>query len=241
MQTAQCGHKPHLQMERTPEPEVMDEQEQAAAYGAADWSESHGKIPGYFRDRFPKFAHGRMIDLGCGTADVSIRFVRAFPEVTVLGVDASEAMLAFGRKYVHDAGLDARISLEKRYLPDASLETSSFDGVLSNSLLHHLADPLTLWQTAVRCARPGAPVLIVDLLRPADHEAAVRLVNEHAKEAPPVLQRDFIASLHAAYTLDEVRRQLLVTGLPRFKADMVDEFHFVAWGEVPSASSVLAE
>jgi len=33
-----------LRMERTPEPEFMNEQDQAAAYAAADWSESHGKF-----------------------------------------------------------------------------------------------------------------------------------------------------------------------------------------------------
>src|SRR5215470_18024694 len=104
-------------MERTPEPELMDEQEQAAAYGNADWSEAHDKIPGYFRQRFPNFVRGRVLDLGCGTADVTTRFVKAYPQVAVLGVDGSDAMLAFGRQSVHKSGLDTRISLEKRYLP----------------------------------------------------------------------------------------------------------------------------
>src|SRR5437773_4283951 len=40
-----------VSMQRTPEPELMDDREQAAAYAAADWTESHGKIPGYFRER----------------------------------------------------------------------------------------------------------------------------------------------------------------------------------------------
>src|SRR2546428_6820190 len=110
-------------MERIPEPELMDEQEQAAAYAAADWSESHGKIPGYFRDRFPRFTGGRAIDLGCGPADVTIRFVEEFHEVVALGVDGSEAMLAVGRRPAREAELDSRITLEKRYLPNASLET----------------------------------------------------------------------------------------------------------------------
>jgi SAM-dependent methyltransferase len=217
-------------MERIAEPELMDEQEQAAAYAAADWSESHGKIPGYFRKRFPLFIYGRVIDLGCGPADVTIRFANAFPDVSVLGVDASDAMLGFGRRHVREAGLDSRIALEKHYLPDPSLERKSFDGVISNSLLHHLADPLTLWRTAAAAAKPYGAVLIVDLLRPPDHETVVRMVNEHAKDAPPVLQRDFIASLHAAYTLDEVRQQLKTTGLTNFEAEEVDELHFVAWG-----------
>jgi len=188
-------------MERTPEPELMDEQEQAAAYAIEDWSESHGKIPGYFRARFPHFAGGRVLDLGCGPADVTVRFAKAFPQVTALGVDGSEAMLAFGRKRVRDEGLESRISLENHYLPDPALEKGEFDAVVSNSLLHHIANPIAFWRTAARCARPGAPVLIVDLLRPPDHATAERLVREHAGGAPPVLERDFIASLHAAYTV----------------------------------------
>jgi ubiquinone/menaquinone biosynthesis C-methylase UbiE len=217
-------------MQRTPEPELMDDREQAAAYAGADWSESHGKIPGYFRERFPEFSGGRAIDLGCGTADVTIRFAKAFPKVTVLGVDGSDAMLSFGRRAVRDANLDSRVTLEKRYLPDPSIETRAFDAVICNSLLHHFADPVALWQTAVRSAKDGAPVLLIDLVRPPDHETAIRLVKEHAKDAPPVLERDFIASLHAAYTVDEVRQQLNTAGLPQFKVDRVDVLHFVAWG-----------
>jgi ubiquinone/menaquinone biosynthesis C-methylase UbiE len=217
-------------MERIPEPELMDEQEQAAAYAGADWSEAHGKIPGYFRERFPQFKSGRVIDLGCGPADVTVRFVKAFPEVTAVGVDGAEAMLTLGRRYVRQAGLDPRITLEHRYLPDAAVEKREFDAVISNSLLHHFADPVSFWRTARLCAKPGAPVLVVDLLRPSDHQAVVRLVNQHAQDAPTVLQRDFIASLHAAYTVDEVLQQLRAAGLPGFHVDRVDELHFVGWG-----------
>jgi len=219
-------------MERVPEPELMDEQEQAAAYAAADWSESHGKIPGYFRDRFPNFSSGRVLDLGCGTADVTVRFAAAFGGVTVVGVDGSDAMLSFGRRKVHEGGMESRVRLEKHFLPDPELEKRQFDAIICNSLLHHIADPVALWKTAVLCAKPGAPALMIDLLRPTDHDAVVRLVKQHAPDAPEVLQRDFIASLHAAYTLDEVRQQLNAAGLQRFHLDHVDELHFVAWGVI---------
>lgn len=212
----------------------MDEQDQAEAYASADWSASHGKIPDYFRERFPTFKRGPVLDLGCGPADVTIRFARAFPEVTILGVDGSEAMLSFGRRYVHEAGLDSRVVLEKRYLPDPALESGQFDAVICNSLLHHLSDPLVMWQSAARCAKPHAPVLIVDLLRPADAETAARLVAENAEGAPPVLVRDFVASLHAAYTLDEVREQLKTAGLSGFRVEQPDELHLLVWGETPT-------
>src|SRR5262249_24355031 len=111
-------------MERTPEPDdLMDEQDQAAAYAAEDWSESHGRIPGYFRGRFPDFSAGVVLDLGCGAADVTVRFVQAFPGVTALGVDGSNAMLEFGRSRVRDERLESRIRLENHYLPDPFLET----------------------------------------------------------------------------------------------------------------------
>src|SRR5262245_16896180 len=221
-------------MERTAEPELMDEHEQAAAYAAADWSESHGKIPGYFRERFPQFTRGRVIDLGCGTADVTVRFARAFPDITIVGIDGSEAMLAFGRRHVREAGLDSRITLENRYLPDAALQTRSFDAVICNSLLHHFAEPVMLWRTAALCSKPGAPILMIDLVRSADHAAAVALVKEHAKGAPAVLERDFIASLHAAYIIAEVQQQLRAAGLTNFQIDHVDELHFVGWGLAPA-------
>jgi ubiquinone/menaquinone biosynthesis C-methylase UbiE len=219
-----------LYMQRTPEPELMDEQKQAAAYAAADWSEAHEKVPAHFRERFPEFTAGRVIDLGCGTADVTIRFARAFPKVMMLGVDGSEAMLSFGRRAVQDAKLDSRITFEKRYLPDTAIETRSFDALISNSLLHHFSDPVLLWRTAARCVKAGAPVMFVDLVRPADHETAVQLVKEHAQGAPPVLERDFTASLHAAYRVDEIRQQLIAAGLPQFKVEQVDVLHLVAWG-----------
>jgi len=76
-----------------------------------------------------------------------------FPGLEIAGIDGSEAMLEFGRKYVREAGLDSRITLEKRYLPDASLENHQFDAAISNSLLHHLADPLTLWRAASRSVK----------------------------------------------------------------------------------------
>lgn len=217
-------------MKRTPEPELMDEQEQAEAYASADFSEAHGKIPRYFHERFPHFTKGRVVDLGCGPADVTIRFMRAFSETTALGVDASEWMLNFGRRAVRAAGLESRVVLEKRHLPDRELETRAFDAVISNSLLHHIADPDALWRTAVLCAKPEAPVLIVDLLRPQDEATVVRLVNEHASDAPPVLRRDFMASLHAAYTVDEVRGQLRNARLDGFQVEQTDELHLVAWG-----------
>ncbi|HEX6174620.1 MAG TPA: SAM-dependent methyltransferase, partial [Candidatus Binatia bacterium] len=62
-------------MERIPEPELMDEDEQARAYALADFAEPHNHFVELFRECFPDEAiTGHVLDLGCGPADVTLRF-----------------------------------------------------------------------------------------------------------------------------------------------------------------------
>jgi SAM-dependent methyltransferase len=218
-------------MERIPEPELMEDGEQARAYALADFSEPHDAFVRHFQRLFPFFAEGRVIDLGCGAADVTIRFARAYPQASLLGIDGAEPMLQLGREAVARAGLDSRVVLRRLRLPSAALD-GDHDAVISNSLLHHLAEPATLWRALAQAARPGAPVLIMDLLRPASREAALALVRLHAGDAPPVLARDFMNSLLAAYRPDEVRRQLRATGLMHLEVEVVSDRHWLVSGHV---------
>jgi SAM-dependent methyltransferase len=218
-------------MERIPEPELMEDREQARAYAVADFSEPHDAFVRHFQRLFPFFAQGRVIDLGCGAADVTIRFARAYPQATLVGVDGAEPMLHLGREAVARAGLDSRIVLRRLRLPAGAL-SGDYDAVISNSLLHHLAEPASLWQAVARAARPSAPVLVMDLLRPASRDAALTLVRLHAADAPPVLVRDFFNSLLAAYRPDEVRRQLRDTGLMHLDIEVVSDRHWLVWGHV---------
>jgi len=84
-------------MERVPEPELMDDPVQAQAYAAADFSEPHAAFVRYFRERFPMHVPKRVLDLGCGPADVTLRFLAAFPGCRALAVDGSAPMLALAR------------------------------------------------------------------------------------------------------------------------------------------------
>ena len=216
-------------MQRIPEPELMDDPAQAQAYASADFSVPHDAFVAHFAVRFPDFSTGRVLDLGCGAADITLRFARAFPEARMVGVDGAEAMLVLARAAVTRAGCAERIVLWHRRLPDAALETQ-FDAVLSNSLLHHLRDPSVLWQTLKQAAKPRAPVCVMDLLRPASIEEAAQLTARHAADAPEVLRRDFFNSLCAAYRADEVRAQLREAGLAHLQIETVSDRHLLIWG-----------
>jgi len=208
----------------------MDDPAQARAYARADFSEAHEAFVAYFRERFPDFQAGEVIDLGCGPADAAIRYCRAYPSVRLLGVDGAETMLALGLAAVEEAALAERIELDQRYLPDSTLPGDCFDAVISNSLLHHLDDPLVLWQTVKQVGKAGTPVMVMDLRRPASVVEAMQLVGTHAAGAPSILQRDFYNSLLAAYRIQEVKRQLFKTDLDHFRVEEVGDRHMLIWG-----------
>ncbi len=217
-------------MERTPEPDLMDDDEQARAYAYADFAEPHDRFVALFRERLPSAAPRVLLDLGCGPGDVSRRLARAFPAARVIGLDGSRAMLEVGREQTRAAGLDDRIDLRHAYLPTDDLPTESPDAVVSNSLLHHLASPAVLWDTIRALARPGTAVFLMDLMRPTSATQARALVEQYAAEEPDVLRRDFENSLHAAYRPDEVAAQIDRAGLGWLRVEPVGDRHLIAHG-----------
>jgi ubiquinone/menaquinone biosynthesis C-methylase UbiE len=221
-------------MNRVLEPELMTDPDQATAYAAADFAAVNQGFVDRFRALFPDFARGRMVDLGCGPADIPIRFCRALPAVTVTGVDGSAAMLAPGRRAVAAAGLAARVTLVRARLPGGDRAPGGFHAVVSNSLVHHMPHPDVFWSEVARLGRAGAPALIMDLHRPDSTARARAIVETYSMDEPEVLRRDFFHSLCAAFTLDEIRAQIAKAGLDRLRCEVASDRHRVAWGELPS-------
>ncbi len=217
-------------MERTLEPELMEEDDQARAYAMADFEEPHALVVSLLLARVGALPPwGVALDLGCGPADITLRTARALPGWRVDGVDGSPAMLRFGEAALAASGLGARVRLVLGRLPDEALPEPAYDLVFSNSLMHHLPDPDLIWGAVRRHARPGAPVFVMDLMRPDSAEAAAAMVERYAGGEPEVLQRDFYASLCAALRPDEVRESLGRAGL-QLTVEAVSDRHLIAWG-----------
>lgn len=221
-------------MKRIPEPELMDDEVQARAYAEADFDEPHAMFIDLWNEVWQGIElTGKAIDLGCGPADITVRFAERWPKVTIDAVDGAAAMLTYAHKRLHEHRLESRIRLIEGRLPQVELPTAAYDAIISNSLLHHLVDPAVLWQTIRACGRHGAPVLVMDLMRPADEAAAQALVDRYAAEAPTVLRHDFHHSLFAAWRPAEVRVQLDAAGLDGFAVRTVSDRHLIVTGRVP--------
>src|SRR5262245_27742629 len=130
-------------MKRVPEPELMAEEAQAKAYAGADFAKAHESYVRLFAEVFPDRPRtATVLDLGCGTADVTIRFARSNPAHYFDAVDDSAAMLEYAAKMVKRAGNMAdRIKLIEGYAPGAPIPRDWYDVILSNNFLHHLHRP----------------------------------------------------------------------------------------------------
>jgi ubiquinone/menaquinone biosynthesis C-methylase UbiE len=218
-------------MKRILEPELMDDPEQALAYARADFEEENQGFVDRFRDFYPSVSDGHVLDLGCGPGDIPIRFMRALPGCRVTGVDASPAMIRLAEEAVRNAALADRITLRCERFQSLELDEPA-DALISNSLLHHLPNPLQFWFALRRLVKPGSVVLVMDLLRPETPEEAQAIVDCYAGEEPAILRRDFYNSLLAAFTEDEVSAQLAELNLSRLIIDVPDDRHWIVGGQV---------
>jgi len=218
--------------ERIPEPELMDDGAQAAAYAGADFDEPNGAFVGHLETLFPTLPPAaEVLDLGCGPGDIPIRLAERHRGWRIRAVDGAPAMLAHADRAIAAAGLGDRVTTQVARIPDRSaLPRQAFDIVLSNSLLHHLPDPAALWAQTRWSGRQGAAVLVMDLIRPASEAAAQEIVDTYAADEPEGLRRDFFLSLRAAFRPREVQRQLDAAGLPHLLVDRVSDRHMLVHG-----------
>lgn len=186
------------------EPEVMDTPDEARYYDEMDHSAVNRAFAADFFSAFPN-AQNPVLDVGTGTAQIPIELCRQSPTIRLTAVDLADEMLAIAGRNVKAAGLAGRIALEKvngRELPYAN---NQFGSVVSNSIIHHIPNPIDCFREIVRVCRAGGSLFVRDLLRPDSMAELERLVNLHAAGANNHQRMLFANSLHAALTLDEVQ------------------------------------
>ena len=220
-------------MERTPEPELMDDEAQALAYHKADMSDSHSKRIELFQERVPKEnLSGQVLDLGCGSGDIIFRFARAFPEYSFVAVDGAEAMLNIAlEELAKDAPLVRRIKFVQAFIPSEEVPKDDYSVIMSHSFLHHLHNPAVLWETVKDRMTSDTFIFIADLRRPESEQIAREIVEERAGAEAEVHRKDFYNSLLAAFTKKELEAQMKQAGIHGLKVEEVGDIHILVHGK----------
>ena len=108
----------------------------------------------------------RVLDLGCGTATLTIKIKQAFPGAEVVGLDGDARVLEIGRAKAQKAGVN--IILDQGMSFDLPYPDHSFDRVLSSLVFHHLTthNKQRTMAEVLRILRPGGELHIADFGKP---------------------------------------------------------------------------
>ncbi|MDP8966944.1 MAG: class I SAM-dependent methyltransferase [Cyanobacteriota bacterium] len=213
-------------MQRVTEPEVMDSPQEAVEYDAMDFLE----VNTAFAERALELGSpvGLILDAGTGTARIPILMCQRRPQWQVIGIDLAQSMLDVGGKNVADSGLQQQIKLELVDAKQMPYPEAHFDMVVSNSIIHHLSNPLPFLQELKRVLKPKGAILLRDLIRPDSEETLEDLVERYAGDCNEHQKMLFRDSLYAAFTIDEVTELMQQVALEGVHVYQSSDRHWTA-------------
>ena len=205
-----------FELQRVAEPEVMDDSAEVEAYSSAAAQSHLNAIDDTLVDHavrlVAKRERGRALDIGTGPGQIVLKLARRLTRWKFVGVDRSPNMIAQGL-----ASLAPAVELAGRihfYVADGSqlpFRDGSFDLVVCNSVLHHIAEPQKLLAEIVRLSKPGGAILLRDLRRPS-RLAYPFHVRRHGRHYQGLMYKLYCDSVRSAYTVEEL--QLLLDASP---------------------------
>lgn len=114
-----------------------------------------------------------ILDLGCGTATLTILLKKAQPEAKVVGLDADPKILEIAQAKVANEGLD--ISLDYGTAFELPYIDNSLDCIVSSMVFHHLTreNKVRSFMEVLRVLKSGGWLHVADLGKP--NNALMRL------------------------------------------------------------------
>jgi ubiquinone/menaquinone biosynthesis C-methylase UbiE len=224
-------------LSRILEPELMDSDEDAREYDAMDHAAVNAQFVTDLLSGMGELALApvlQILDLGAGTAQIPVELCRRAPHARVTAVDAAESMLELAIENIADAGLADRI---KSVLADAKslpFHSAAFSVVISNSIVHHIAEPRQVIAEALRVTASDGLNFHRDLARPQDEAQLEHLVTTYAGAATAYQRKLFADSLRAALALDEIRDLVAEFGFARETVQMTSDRHWTWTSDQPN-------
>ncbi len=113
------------------------------------------------------------------------------------------------------------------FLADANrlpLPDASFDLVMSNSVLHHLAEPQRMLAEIARLVKPGGAILVRDLRRPSRLAYPLH-VRWYGRHYSGLMYELYCASVRSSYTMRELEELLCRCSLQRARSFTYQRTH----------------
>ena len=200
---------------RTPEQDVvMDDKSQVEAYTAAG-RDGGVMAPTHLFHTAQACEVIRpgdlVLDLGCGPCTQLAQVAALNPAAHFVGLDLSDEMLAVGAGHVQSLGLK-NVELRKGDITDLRcFANGSVDAVVSSMTLHHLPTHPMLAATfreVSRVLKPGGGLYLADFARFKSERSMRYFAYQYSDRQQLCFTRDYWNSLHAAFAVQDFRKDL---------------------------------
>jgi len=191
----------------------MDDSEEVEAYASAAEQAHLDAIDDTFVEHSVRLLagkqRGRALDIGTGPGQIVMKLARRLILWKFTGVDRSQAMIEQAKRNLASAGgaLVARVEFQVADGNRLSFPNGTFDFIMCNSVLHHLAEPVRLFGEMARLLKPGGAILLRDLRRPGRLGYPLH-VWWHGRHYSGTMRRLFRDSVRSAYTTEELQTLL---------------------------------
>lgn len=108
------------------------------------------------RGLFSRYALGgpaRIVDVGCGSGEITSRLALLYPEAELLGIDVLESSVAHAQQ--RHAALAPRVRFEQGDAFQLALPSNGFDLVVCRHLLQSVPEPTRVLAELYRVCKPG--------------------------------------------------------------------------------------
>lgn len=125
-----------------------------AAQARAIWPQEEPLL-----ERYALGAEPRIVDVGCGSGEITSRLAIRYPDAHVVGVDILEAPLAFARQ--KHANLGPRVRFEQGDAFELRFADAEFDLVVCRHMTQAVPEPAKILRELQRTCKPGGWIHVV--------------------------------------------------------------------------------
>ncbi|NIJ53843.1 methyltransferase domain-containing protein [Dyadobacter arcticus] len=118
-----------------------------------------------------------VIDLGCGTGELTRKLAEALPDSVVLGIDSSEEMLNDSKAFVNH-----HLRFERRSIEEQIQLDEKYDLVFSNAAVQWVENHELVFPKIISMLKPGGQLVIQ--MPAQNHNISNRMLNELAAKEP---------------------------------------------------------
>ena len=108
---------------------------------------------------FERYAPSRILDIGCGTGEITSRLATLFPAATLVGIDIIEAHLARARDRY--AAFGDRLEFTAGDAFDLRYPAAAFDLAVCRHVVQAVPEPEKIFAEMVRVTRPGGHIHVI--------------------------------------------------------------------------------